>query len=475
MPDKLAIDILSAIANQLPTARDRCNLSATCRDLRDALAPSVFRCVRATNLDRDRAAIAALVSAHGPHFRHVRFQCMLHGNPVSNDNEAEGASFPTEGERLDDRDDTGESDPRRDATAGGEDFATSDGSISIATDILSGRLAPNMDALALEFIADHNFEPEGCKWVDDEYGLGGSIYISIESEDEEGAAAAEEKFEWRRVMAHTWRAVSSNARVRSLTLRSLPPNITTTWCKPEWPSFLRQLEHLSIQMWGGDNGAGWCSITTKGYQFFLAMHLPEYFFSHADSLVSFDFVSSDYGVYGGDNQAKGAPFALPATSMPRLRRLRLQDCFFDAALLDFLQAHSSTLEAIHLIEFMAAVTVWGSQKNITWAGLFDGIAKSEPRVLTDFKLTMRNIQIADMAEPYQRLSLEEIETLTRIERKIAEDGTFPLFYYGSLDDKYGFVCKAAHEILESFVKGDDLASYKRLMEIVRINRQPLNI
>ncbi|KAI9317326.1 hypothetical protein DFJ73DRAFT_370837 [Zopfochytrium polystomum] len=43
---------------------------------------------------------------------------------------------------------------------------------------------------------------------------------------------------------------------------------------------------------------------------------------------------------------KRRAFRPSATSMPRLRGLRLQDCFFDAALLDFLQAHSSTLEAM---------------------------------------------------------------------------------------------------------------------------------
>ncbi|KAI9312306.1 hypothetical protein DFJ73DRAFT_787755 [Zopfochytrium polystomum] len=83
MQDKLPNSVLIAISDLLPTASDYCNLSATCRRMRDALAPSIFRSVRATNLAQDAAAVHALFSAHGHHIRKVRYQCMLHGNPVT--------------------------------------------------------------------------------------------------------------------------------------------------------------------------------------------------------------------------------------------------------------------------------------------------------------------------------------------------------------------------------------------------------
>ncbi|KAI9310667.1 hypothetical protein DFJ73DRAFT_491739 [Zopfochytrium polystomum] len=360
MLDELPDDILIAIADHLTSACDRCNLSATCQRLRSALAPSVFRSVRATNGGQDAAAIWALAVAHGHHFRHMRFQCMLHGNPLAGHDTATIA-VPAAEEGLDDLDGTAVS--------------------TFATDIISGRLAPRIDALTLEFIADHNFAPRGCRWVDDVFGIGGSIYISFWRECAEDVVASEEKFEWRRLMADVWRAVASNPTVRSLTILSLPPVLTTAWLKPQWVHFVGQLEHLSIQMWGADNGEGLHSRTTPGYQDFFE-HLTTLFFDPADGLLSLEFVASPFGTYGGDNQFFETPFTIGLSSMPRLRQLRLQNCFFDKRLLSFMQRRADTLEKIHLIEFMAAVFVSGNHRNLTWADLFDGISSAEPRKLT---------------------------------------------------------------------------------------------
>ncbi|KAI9335620.1 hypothetical protein DFJ73DRAFT_851449 [Zopfochytrium polystomum] len=452
MLDTIAVDIVFAIADFLPAAGDCCNLRAACRHLRDALAPLVFRSVRATNLDQDRAAIAALVAAQGHHFQHVRFQCMLHG------------------ERYDD-------DCSDASSEGGDDIVNSEGPTFVPTDILLGLLATNMHALTLEFIADDNFEPKDYYWVVVENRFMGSAYISYETESAKDVAAAERRWEWRRVMADTWRAVALNTRIRSLTIRSLPPIITTTWHRPEWASFVDQIEHLSIGMWGACyNPTQRYSIETDGYQDFLTVGLQNSFFNHAEGLVSFVFVSSPCGTYGGDNQVSGTPFTLLPSDMPRLRRLRLQNCFFDAALLDFLQAHTPTLESIHLIDFMAASNAlnWArgtTDENLTWAGFFDGIASAKPLLLTDFRLTMRKVSMNEVATTFQDSS-DGLQILHAMEQKLAEDEAFPLFYYGYLSNQNGCIIRqAADKIVRSFRNGEDLASYERLMAIVRANKE----
>ncbi|KAI9335610.1 hypothetical protein DFJ73DRAFT_27123 [Zopfochytrium polystomum] len=281
------------------------------------------------------------------------------------------------------------------------------------------------------------------------------IYLySFWRECAEDVVASEEKFEWRRVMADVWRAVASNPTVRSLTILSLPPVVTTAWLKPQWVHFVGQLEHLSIQLWGADNGEGLHSRTTPGYQDFFE-HLTTLFFDPADGLLSLEFVASPFGTYGGDNQFFETPFTIGLSSMPRLRQLRLQNCFFDKRLLSFVQRRADTLEKIHLIEFMAAVFVSGNHRNLTWADLFDGISSAEPRKLTDFRVTMRRVPMDLIAEACHNYTSFQREAFRAIQQRLAEDEAFPLFYYGILDDKNGSVCMAPLVILKSFVKGEE--------------------
>ncbi|KAI9335629.1 hypothetical protein DFJ73DRAFT_27337 [Zopfochytrium polystomum] len=383
MIDKLSVDILISVADLLPAASDRCDLSATRRHLRIALAPSVFHSVRATNIEQDRAAIAALSAAHGQHIRHIRFQCMLHGNPLES-SEVEENTDSRARDGLECGDDGRRSEERRDLSASGHGYDNSQGPIFefVATDILLGKIAPNIRALTLEFVADQEFEPDGCKWVDDHHGIGGSIYISAEAESLEDAAIAEKNFEWRRVMANIWRAVASNLTIRSLTVRSLPPNITTTWHRPEWAVFVGQLEHLALEMWGGKSDSDFCSITTNGYQDFLSRQLKTLIFDHAHSLLSLGFVSNEFGTYGGTFIDVGAETAFGSSNMPRLLKFRAENCFFDAPLLEFLRSHTSTLETIHLVNCMAAVSLFPEMEepNPTWKGLFGGILGAEPHI-----------------------------------------------------------------------------------------------
>ncbi|KAI9331923.1 hypothetical protein DFJ73DRAFT_66989 [Zopfochytrium polystomum] len=159
--------------------------------------------------------------------------------------------------------------------------------------------------------------------------------------------------------------------------------------------------------------------------------------------------------------------------MPRLLKFRAENCFFDAPLVEFLRYHASTLETIHLVNCMAAVSLFHQleEPNPTWKGLFEGILGAEPHNLKDLRVTTRKISIHDIAKWAQQRSLAEQEIIRRIEQKLSEDETYPLFYYGWLDPDYGFVSVAWTFVLESFETGSDLATLERLMGVVRRNRE----
>ncbi|KAI9335618.1 hypothetical protein DFJ73DRAFT_851444 [Zopfochytrium polystomum] len=256
-------------------------------------------------------------------------------------------------------------------------------------------------------------------------------------------------------MRDTWSAIVSNQTIRSLTVRSLPPNITTTWCKPEWAIF--------IQIWGSWNSAGFPTIAMAGYRDFLSRHLKLLFLDHAANLLSLDFVCTEYG---DDSLVFGTKFAFGSANMPRLRSLRLENCFLDAALIDFLQSHASTLETISLINFIA---ITETQQSLTWAALFDGIASGKPDALRKLIVRTKKVPIEEL-DPFNDLFDENgLETVRAIKQKLTEDEAYPLFYY-TLDEKYGFVGVEGRTFLDNYTLGEDMAAYNRLMGIVSANK-----
>ncbi|KAI9360866.1 hypothetical protein DFJ73DRAFT_815255 [Zopfochytrium polystomum] len=360
MLDSLPVAVLDAIANALPSSLDRCVLSTVNSRLQTALAPSIFCTVRATNLDTDAGAIAAVASAHSHTMRTLHLQCKLFGNSDS-----------AAGEASNDEE---------------EPVGVSHLSATAAA-LLSGQLALNVTAVTIEFLPHRNYETPW--WVDNDDGT--SINIAYRHEGMEDASAAEAQFHWRRTMAALWRAIARNPSIRSLTIRSLPPTITTAWCEDAWPTFIGRLERLSIQMWGGQlNGTNCHAIMMDGYGPFLSDHLTRYFFNHAQELRALELIAHSSGCYGGQNYFFGAPTSLGESNMPRLRSLKLHNTFIDKPLLDFICAHAATIESLSLTECMASGLLnVGSESDLSWADFFDGIVQSSPASLTDLVIINR--------------------------------------------------------------------------------------
>ncbi|KAJ1559065.1 hypothetical protein HK405_012138 [Cladochytrium tenue] len=183
-------------------------------------------------------------------------------------------------------------------------------------------------------------EFRGDRWVDDEFKCGGWIYISQSCEDLRIAAEAEEKFQWRRLMARVWREIAANTKIRSLEIVTPPPNITTAWADAAWPTFVDNLERLTIRLWAVDNGAGWQSNTTPGNLQFLEKHLPHLTTRGACSTLRLLLTKSTLS-------------AVRSITTGRIRLSEIRTCRNYTALLEFLRSHADVLETLHLVKCMA--------------------------------------------------------------------------------------------------------------------------
>ncbi|KAI9342093.1 hypothetical protein DFJ73DRAFT_843138 [Zopfochytrium polystomum] len=441
--DVLPVDVLQTLATDyLPRASDRAALSALSANIRAILAPTVFRAIRISNRPEDADAIAAVTAAYGQHAHYLSLDCFLFENPP-----------PEIGDRPADHIDYV-------APLTFQPAEISQLSETAAA-LLRGDTLPQVRSFRIRFVPKDDFD--GTRWVDDEYGQGGSIYISICEEDYISAAAAEAKFQWRSVLSAVWRALSVNHRVTRLDVRELPPNISTAWRGEAWLAFVSRLEHLSLHVWGSQSGNGFGSNTTPGYSSFVGSQLRAAFFDLARNLRSLEFIVS------ADSPDPSAS-RLSATNMPQLRDLALHNFFINRKLVGFVRAHRH-LVRIRLVDCLA----FSERPRMSWAHFFASLADSDlpPRLAELSVETTRRVPLVPNEQffsgPVFIPSPDEPHAVRRVRARLEADPKFRLFPYTYLDSPYGIVFADENVNLRRAKAGNDIAAYWRLVETVKRN------
>ncbi|KXS09714.1 hypothetical protein M427DRAFT_63617 [Gonapodya prolifera JEL478] len=478
-------EVLMAVASHLPL-EGRLALSSTTSGFRHILASAVFRAITVSNLDGyDRDSFARVTSTYGGHVEHVHFRCLLfpnrepsESNSDANIPEMEISSGGADAD-VDGGDDEweGESNDETDQANDAQESKRPENQLSAtAVALLRGDTLPHVRSLTVEFVPESDFEgSEENKWVEDEYQVYGTIYISQAIEDMDDVAKAEKTFGWRDTMARVWRSISVNQVISVLEICTLPPNITTAWHEEWWSRFLGRLERLTIGMWGGDNGAGWKSNTTEGYLDFLE-RLDDYFFVHGQNMRFLHIVAHEGNPFGGsDFLLNYASWNLGVRCLPQLQHLRLQNCFHDEHLRDFLRGHMNSLESLHFINCMAPGMLEPDVSS--WAEFFTVILESGPSVLKSLVVENNSVPLTHEEEfnvEPKWGNLGEPEDVRRVRERLKADPTRKLFHYAYLDDKYGMVFAGRDVIVNRFLMGEDQAAYDRLMEVVKANAARLS-
>ncbi|KAI8808139.1 hypothetical protein BJ742DRAFT_809840 [Cladochytrium replicatum] len=478
------LEMLLRVATHLPL-QDRLVLSSTSSHFRRTLAPTVFRAISFTNLNEfDTNSFDRVTFTYGNHVQHLRFKCLLFPNrkrqsPANEQNEDQGEVVIEEGmeddEEWDDEEEEEEEEIIDEDEDGGmwKNWKKLDNQLSeTAISLLQGKKLPHVRSFTVEFVPERNFRGE--TWVHDEYDVRGTIYISQAIETMEDVAASETEFLWRSTMAEVWRAIALNPSITSLEIRALPPNYTTAWYEAPWVNFLSRLERLSIGLWGGDNSAGWRSNTTDGYIDFLS-GLKDHFYNHAQNLQSLEIIADAGSAYGGSEFlfVHYSPLNFGVENMPKLRQVRLHNCFHDELLREFIRGHSTTLESVDLVNCRGP----GMEDSevTSWADLFEATRRSKPLRLNHFAVTNGFVPMTH-EEEYGQISKnpdKETKKAAREAKMVRErmkaDPSLKLFHYGYVDDKYGMVFSGWDVIVKRFKLGKDQIEYNLLMDLVKEN------
>jgi hypothetical protein len=440
LPPELFISIQDFIPLQ-----DLLTLSTTSKEIRQLLIPRLFHSLRFTNEDKDQQILNRIINKYGPYIRDRYFECYLYGNEEEEEEEEE-------------REDGSDSQSLKRAKVP-----------DLACKILQGQVPSKLgNALTIEFKPDDDFQ--SGSWGSSELGEG-SIYIAEASESFEMLWQNERDFQWRADMARIWALVITDKSIRKLKIKNFPPRCTSTWFTPRWHFFLGQLEELSIGLWAGDNGAGWQSNTLDGYTEFVD-DLRHNIFKHTNSLKRLSLIAHELSPIGCEGRCH-ASFPLESTDIPMLEYLHLENCFIDPELVSFLQDHTNTLKHLRLQNCMSAGSDEGdftsAQNPISWAEFFKTLRRSKLRLRT-FQHFNNFVPLTKDEDFFFRFKAENFDSVyqppedepaeTQAVRRCVKEDDKKLFYYGTLDDKYGMLDVNEEEIIASFQHGHDQMEYE---------------
>jgi hypothetical protein len=295
----------------------------------------------------------------------------------------------------------------------------------------------------------------------------GCIYMHDSPEDYDTIIEREQEYGWRSMLNGVFHNVANNTSIRTLDILDLPPKGCSTFYSEEWTTFLNSLEDIKLELWAGDNGAGWHSNTTEGYLDFIS-DLSGYFFDHLTAIRRLEFVADPENPVGCEGM-RHSPLPIKPTAMENIKHITLHNCFLDTPLTGFLASKSQHLETLHLLDCFSGHDSGLAENGISWSEFLKDLRETKP-LLTELIVLNTKIPLTSDEEFNREPKKREPEDVKAIRETLQNDSQRRLFSYVALDDKYGMVFKNEEKNVESFEDGDDQREYDAMMELVASNR-----
>ena len=299
-------------------------------------------------------------------------------------------------------------------------------------------------------------------------------YLQRDILQPEDAPSEESENTWRALMAASFRAIvsnyidpSPNRRLPlSIEFRDLNIFMVSVFTTETFQSFLSQLKtfNLSLRRW--DNGAGWTMITQAIFRDF-SHYLGPFFFHHLAAVEEFSFDPSETGMLGNGGQAYYEDIGLRNTTLPRLRKLTLNNIIICLELRDFLVRHKTTLESITFRDCFASDEQPSvHNERIEWRELFTTLAQESFPRLTNFQVTWTDslLKLLDLGDMWA-----DPRVVQRVREKLDREPDAKIFPYCEVDQKYGVRYCDGTVIQAAFLDGADDQSYLELMAVVQRN------
>ena len=407
---------------------DLLNWSCTSRFFRNLLAPYIFESISLFNTDRSGSSIYAL--SRSEQNRHVKELIYVGRAP---------------------------GDAHRDE----KEYSDTEAILPRSVDSVLSNLGsfPNLENISVEFpykFADYSEWDEG-------------LDLCAEEEPDEAVVSEESKVAWRALMAKSWDALMQNKgkKYKCLQVRKLGPIKVSNFNHVDFHKFLGRFERFELSIYGEDNGAGW-SINKVELYTVLMGKLGIYFFDHLTSVTELTIKAPEEGPLGLQGTSH-APLELRKGQMPALRTLFLEYILIGQELIDFLIDHVNTLESLSMLRCSADVNGL-AEDGIPWSHFFNALINAEFERLCHFDLLSDKIPLT-RAEKYgeEEDEVEVSEQVKNVRQVLKDDENRRLFPYTTLCDKYGAIYQDDKQNLDAFERGEDQASYDRLIVIINKN------
>ncbi|KAL8785698.1 MAG: hypothetical protein Q9195_008521 [Heterodermia aff. obscurata] len=416
--------------------RNLANWSSTSKFFRQLLAPYVFEKVHLTNEHHSGHSAAALSkNLHGKQVKQLIFKGIADVYP---------GLVPGSPPYTPVREDIGPrySDPAKILPP------------IVCTVLSTLRRFQNLDSISLEFPCNHD-------GADD-------------LEPDEVVISREQEWAWLALMVQTWSALTQNGNMnlKNLEIIRYGPTQISTYKTPAFRAFLTQFQSFKFSI----SGTPLISNLTF-YKPQMGM-LDVYFFDNLVSVTDFALKAPVEGPLGLDGERYLVPLKLKSDQMPNVKKVLLKYIFICPELIDFLVGHQKTLESLSLHKCSAIRSLF-VRSGISWSTLFDCLDRAGFENLRHFEVLFTRMPLT-YRQNFPDVGGEgDDENASEDERELKQtkemrfryenDKNLRIFPYSYLREDSGACFEDYIGNREEFERGEDQASYDRLMHKIKTN------
>ncbi|KAF5556434.1 hypothetical protein FPHYL_7935 [Fusarium phyllophilum] len=385
-------EVLFSISDYLEPD-DRKNLSLANSGLRNAMAPCLFKVLRVDCPLVEHHILPTIVDKYGANILELKLNVTFYPEKSTEtaddeEEESEDESSDVDMSENEEAHDTEEEDEEKNYSDKEEEsdsdddpdrgwyweyppasvWARKEADTSIIQDLIRFKGLPRCKALTIYTNGEKDFELD-ADWDNNDIARN-YIYFCCEPETWQEVERKEGGYSWRAALRDMYRDIATLSPVDEFTILNFLPRKTSFWQKKEWAEFLGRLKKLTLNTYGGNNGAGWQANTLPGFHAFFN-ELPTNFLGHANALEYFKLKTHNDGFLGGDGS-----LYIPPGCMPSLRSLHVDGIAVTSVLTDYLKVTNGTLSKLCITECVAFTSDPSGDDAPGWADLWRAAHKA---------------------------------------------------------------------------------------------------
>ncbi|ENH75520.1 hypothetical protein FOC1_g10005494 [Fusarium oxysporum f. sp. cubense race 1] len=452
--ESLPPEVLFSISDYLEPD-DRKNLSLANSGLRTAMAPCLFKVLQINCPLAEDHILPTIVDKYGANVLELRLNITFYPNEMPE---------KTEEESIEEEEEENAGPKWYWTNPPASVWARKEEDTSIIRDLIQFMGLPRCRALTLHTNGEQDFEVD-ADWDNNDIA-NNYIYFCCEPEDWEEVKRKEERYSWRAALRDMYSDIATLSSVDDFTIKNFLPRKTSFWQEKEWPEFLGRLKKLTLNTYGGNNGAGWRVNTLPGFHAFFN-ELPTTVLAHANALEYFKLKTHDDGFLGGEGS-----LYIPPGCMPSLRSLHVDGIAVTSVLKDYLKATNGTLSKLCVTECVAFTSDPNGDDAPKWADLWRAARQALRAPAEVVCVPTKERPITEDEGDYYGDEVyvppaDEDDKIKSWRRKANEEEGLCIWPYGWLDEKYGSIYPDHEVNLERLENGEDNLEFKLLMDEVK--------